>query len=81
MKFTKSYEPGEFEPQIYAEWERTGVFQPRIRQFAGNEKETQDCYALVMPPPNANGNLHIGHGLTVAIEVNLVYSGCGPCWV
>lgn len=68
MKFTKSYEPGEFEPQIYAEWERTGVFQPRIRQFAGNEKETQDCYALVMPPPNANGNLHIGHGLTVAIE-------------
>lgn len=68
MKFTKSYEPGEFEPQIYAEWERTGVFQPRIRQFAGNEEETQDCYALVMPPPNANGNLHIGHGLTVAIE-------------
>lgn len=72
MKFTKSYEPGEFEPQIYAEWEKTGVFQPKKVQAAGqSEKETQDCYALVMPPPNANGNLHIGHGLTVAIEDSL----------
>ena len=26
MKFAKSYEPGEFEPQIYAEWENNGVF-------------------------------------------------------
>ena len=24
-----------------------------------------------MPPPNANGNLHIGHGLTVALEDSL----------
>jgi len=71
MKFTKSYEPGEFEPQIYAEWEKTGVFQPRKMVAESNETETQDCYALVMPPPNANGNLHIGHGLTIAIEDSL----------
>ena len=25
-----------------------------------------------MPPPNANGNLHIGHGLTVALEDSLI---------
>ena len=24
-----------------------------------------------MPPPNANGNLHIGHGLTIALEDSL----------
>ncbi len=71
MKFTKSYEPGEFEPQIYAEWEKTGVFQPRKIVAESSEAETQDCYALVMPPPNANGNLHIGHGLTIAIEDSL----------
>ena len=71
MKFTKSYEPGEFEPQIYAEWERAGVFQPRKIVAESYEAETQDCYALVMPPPNANGNLHIGHGLTIAIEDSL----------
>lgn len=71
MKFTKSYEPGEFEPQIYAEWEKTGVFMPRAMVAESYEAETQDCYALVMPPPNANGNLHIGHGLTIAIEDSL----------
>ncbi len=72
MKFTKSYEPGEFEPQIYAEWEKTGVFQPRKIVAESFEAETQDCYSVVMPPPNANGNLHIGHGLTIALEDSLV---------
>ncbi len=72
MKFTKSYEPGEFEPQIYAEWEKTGVFQPRKIVAESYEAETQDCYSVVMPPPNANGNLHIGHGLTIALEDSLV---------
>ena len=71
MKFTKSYEPGEFEPQIYAEWGKTGVFQPRKIVAESYEAETQDCYSIVMPPPNANGNLHIGLGLTIAIEDSL----------
>ncbi len=74
MKFTKSYEPGEFEPRIYAEWEKMGAFQPNKWQAEADDRdeaETQDCYALVMPPPNANGNLHIGHGLTIAIEDSL----------
>lgn len=71
MKFTKSYEPGEFEPRIYAEWEKTGVFQPKKIVAESFEAETQDCYSIVMPPPNANGNLHIGHGLTIAIEDSL----------
>ncbi len=39
MKFTKSYEPGEFEPQIYAEWEKMGVFQPREVVAEANESE------------------------------------------
>ncbi len=68
MKFTKSYEPGDFEPQIYAEWEKAGAFQPRELK---RESDVQNCYSIVMPPPNANGNLHIGHGLTVALEDSL----------
>ncbi len=71
MKFAKSYDPGDFEPQIYAEWERAGVFQSKKIVADAFEDETQDSYALVMPPPNANGNLHIGHGLTIAIEDSL----------
>ncbi len=72
MKFTKSYEPGEFEPRIYAEWEKTGVFQPKKIVADADESDTENSYTVVMPPPNANGNLHIGHGLTIALEDSLV---------
>ncbi len=68
MSFTKSYEPGEFEPNIYALWEKTGAFLPKEPVYESDENDTDNCYSLVMPPPNANGNLHIGHGLTIAIE-------------
>jgi valyl-tRNA synthetase len=61
MKFTKSYTPAEFEPQVYALWETTGAFKP-------NSTAPKAPYSIVMPPPNANGNLHIGHGLTIALE-------------
>jgi len=61
MKFASAYEPGEFEPDIYAAWEAAGEFLPR-------KTDIGKTYSIVMPPPNANGNLHIGHGLTVALE-------------
>ena len=68
MKFASSYEPGEFEADIYAAWEASKAFQPKIAQYDGKETDTRNAYSIVMPPPNANGNLHIGHGLTIAIE-------------
>lgn len=71
MSFTKSYIPGDFEPRIYAEWERTGAFQPKKIVIDSTEDDTKDSFSIVMPPPNANGNLHIGHGLTIALEDSL----------
>ncbi|MBR3180193.1 class I tRNA ligase family protein, partial [Candidatus Saccharibacteria bacterium] len=35
-------------------------------------KLSDSTYSIVLPPPNANGNLHIGHGLTVALEDSLI---------
>ena len=64
MKFASAYEPGEFETDIYGAWEAAGVFDKST--FSSEKK-----YSIVMPPPNANGNLHIGHGLTIAIEDSL----------
>ena len=61
MKFSKTYEPNEYEPDVYALWEKSGAFTPTANKNAAN-------YTIVMPPPNANGNLHIGHGLTIALE-------------
>ncbi len=80
MKFASSYEPGDFESDIYAAWETAGVFQPSVSTVPvdndGNGaddrfEDKQHVYSIVMPPPNANGNLHIGHGLTIALEDSL----------
>jgi valyl-tRNA synthetase len=59
MNLPKVYEPGQYESDIYALWEKSRVFQPR---------ETGESYSIVMPPPNANANLHIGYELTAALE-------------
>jgi valyl-tRNA synthetase len=59
MKLPKVYEPGQYESDIYALWEKSSAFAP---QGSGQP------YSIVMPPPNANGNLHIGHALTFGLE-------------
>lgn len=61
MNLSKIYEPHDFEDDIYALWEKTESFVPKNR---GNK----ESFSIVIPPPNANGNLHLGHGLTLAIE-------------
>ncbi|MBR3163836.1 valine--tRNA ligase [Candidatus Saccharibacteria bacterium] len=65
MKFSKAYEPGQYEPDVYALWEASGAFSPKNNKTENNQPAP---FTIVMPPPNANGNLHIGHGLTVALE-------------
>ncbi|HEX5797409.1 MAG TPA: valine--tRNA ligase [Candidatus Saccharimonadales bacterium] len=61
MNLPKAYEPGKYEPDIYTLWEEQGAFSPQNR---GND----DNYCVVMPPPNANADLHIGYELTAALE-------------
>lgn len=63
MKLPKAYNPAEYEAAIYSLWENKGAFQP---------KGEGDYFSIVMPPPNANANLHIGFGLTIAIEDTIV---------
>jgi len=63
MKLPKAYQPNDYEPTIYALWEKGGAFAPT---------GVGEPYAVVMPPPNANGNLHIGHSLMAAVEDILV---------
>jgi valyl-tRNA synthetase len=60
----KSYNPREHEEKIYRFWEEGGYFKPQINR--DNQRESAFC--IIMPPPNANGDLHIGHALFVALE-------------
>ncbi len=59
MKLPKVYEPQQYEKDIYALWEKSGAFKPSGKGAP---------YSIVIPPPNANGNLHIGHALTLGLE-------------
>lgn len=63
MQLAKTYQPDQYEPDIYTMWETANAFAP---------SETGQPYSIVMPPPNANGNLHVGHALTTDIQDILV---------
>lgn len=60
MNLPKNYEPQRYETDIYTLWEKSGAFVPTDKG--------QGSYSIVMPPPNANANLHIGYELTAALE-------------
>ncbi|MDV3254575.1 MAG: class I tRNA ligase family protein, partial [Lysobacter sp.] len=47
-----SYDPTEFETRLYQQWEASGVFQPSGKG---------EPYAVLLPPPNVTGTLHMGH--------------------
>lgn len=57
----KIYEPQKIETDIYKRWEESGYFNP------DNLENTKGTHCNILPPPNANGELHLGHssGYTV----------------
>jgi len=66
-KFLKPYNPKETESRIYEMWEKSGFFNPDnlpAERFPLGAKP----FCLIMPPTNANGSLHAGHGLVMTIE-------------
>ncbi len=61
--FTSPYNPAEHEDRVYQMWEASGYFNPD--NLPGDRTEP---FAIVMPPPNANGSLHAGHALFVTVQ-------------
>jgi len=60
-----AYNHSDSEAKIYALWEKSGAFTPR-------PDKNKAPFTIIMPPPNANDNLHIGHARFVTIEDVLV---------
>jgi len=54
-----------YEADIYKKWEESGAFSPDL----GKKIKP---FTIIMPPPNANDPLHIGHTRFVAIEDTLI---------
>jgi valyl-tRNA synthetase len=56
-----TYEPNDVEAGWYAKWEAAGLFRPEYRPYG-------EPYAVVIPPPNVTGALHMGHALNHTIH-------------
>ncbi len=61
----KKYDHKIQEPRIQQKWEDSGV-------FVGKIEPDKKPFTIVLPPPNANGKLHTGHVLMLAIEDILI---------
>ncbi len=57
----KAYNPAGTEDRIYAMWEDSGAFQADVNS-------TKETFTISMPPPNATGQLHLGHAVMLALE-------------
>jgi valyl-tRNA synthetase len=66
--FLKPYNPDEHEAKLYKMWEESGYFNPDVCVEKGVTAADAEPFSIVMPPPNANGSLHAGHGLVFTIE-------------
>lgn len=63
MSLAKAYDPKAYEAQMYKLWEQSGRFAPSPKG---------EPYSIVLPPPNATGELHLGHVVMIAIEDSLI---------
>ncbi len=57
------FDPKTAEPRLYEAWEKSGAFKP---QGDG------EPYAIVIPPPNVTGVLHMGHALNNTLQDVLI---------
>ena len=59
----KTYDAKSVEPRIAKLWEDAGAF----RAGAGSEPGAE-AFAIVIPPPNVTGSLHMGHALNNTLQ-------------
>jgi valyl-tRNA synthetase len=64
----KQYKFQLIEEKIYKLWEKNNCFDPD----KSKKNKTGKPFCIIMPPPNANDPLHIGHAMFVAIEDILI---------
>ena len=57
----KPYDPKSVEERWYAAWIAAGSFH-------ADPSRPGDPYAIVIPPPNVTGSLHMGHALNITLQ-------------
>ncbi len=62
----KAYNPAATESDMYQLWEQGGYFAPKI-------DKTKTPFTVILPPPNANADLHLGHAMYVVEDIMIRY--------
>ena len=62
---SKSFNPAEVEPALYAGWEAAGA-------FGADAGAAARPFTIMIPPPNVTGSLHMGHALTMTLQDVLI---------
>ena len=60
-EIAKAYEPQEVEARWYAKWLKSGCFKASV-------DPDREPYAIMIPPPNVTGMLHMGHVLDNTLQ-------------
>jgi len=66
-ELSSAYNSTETEPKIYQAWLDSGYFNPD-----NLPDQKAPTYTIIMPPPNANAPLHVGHALGFTIQDILI---------
>lgn len=73
----KTFNPQAIERTLYQQWEEKGYFAPACEPHAPS-------YAIMIPPPNVTGSLHMGHAFQHSIMDALTryhrMKGCNTLW-
>jgi valyl-tRNA synthetase len=62
----KAYNPQSAEAAMYTLWETGGYFSPKM-------DGSKTPFSVLLPPPNANADLHLGHAMYVVEDVMIRY--------
>ncbi|HOF78752.1 MAG TPA: valine--tRNA ligase [Candidatus Dojkabacteria bacterium] len=59
----KTFESQDIEEKIFQMWEESKLANPEVveKYFQEKSRDIKKPFTIVLPPPNANGNLHLGH--------------------
>src|SRR3990167_7838971 len=62
----KVYDHKKVEGPLYDLWENQGYFKPKL-------VKGRKPFTIILPPPNANGRLHVGHAMYVIEDIMIRY--------
>ena len=78
QELDKTYKHKDVEAKILAKWENAGGFKVKV-------DKSKKPYTIILPPPNASGEMHMGNILMIAIEDLLIrwkrMQGYNALWI